>query len=194
MNLITVKSNGEFFYMTPDTSLNRDSKDYFCPEFVNELAVVCFYYVRIEKNAKAVAERYAERYVSGFGYGIKLKACNLRGELNPYKEFMASALDNTTYISPCLQKDDFVSIQPALTINNAQIETANKESIEMVINGYPKAVANITSISTLRSGDIIIFDTDFCNTQKTYLKRDGQNQQVEDSKISFGDIDITVYW
>lgn len=194
MNLITVKSNGEFFYMTPDTSLNRDSKDYFCPEFVEEFAVVCFCYVRIEKNAKAVAERYAERYISGFGYGIKLKALNLRGEFNPYKDFMTSALDNTTYISPCLRQDDFASIQPSLTIDGTHIEKVDCKTVERVINDYPKAIANITSVSTLRSGDIIIFETDLYNTQKAYLKRDKSNTQAESSKISFGEIDVTVYW
>ena len=193
MNLINIKNNGEFFYTTPDTSLNRDSKDYFCPDFADEFAVVCFYYVRIEKNAKAVTEKFANRYISGFGYGIKLEALGIGGSQNPYVEFMASALDNTTYISPILSKEQFAGIKPVLKIDNTDVAVNNGMLAEFVLNNYPKAVSNITNISTLRSGDIIIFESEPCNKQRTLITR-GCAKNKEIMKISFGEIDITFNW
>ena len=193
MNLITIKDNGKFFYMTPDTSLNRDSNDYFCPEFVDEFTVVCFYYVRIEKNAKAVEEKFASRYISGFGYGIKLEAYNLRGEPNPFGEFMSSALDNTVYISPRISQEEFGSVKPTLKIDNTGIELCNGNAIEEIMSNYQKVIANITSISTLRSGDIILFEQNYYNTKRVCIaKKPGL---LDDStKISFGDIGITLNW
>lgn len=192
MNLITVKNNGKFFYTTPDTSLNRDSKDYFCPESIDEFAVVCFYYVRIEKNAKAIAEKYANRYISGFGYGIKMEAVNIGGEDNPYMYSMSSALDNTAYISPCVTQEEFTGLKPDLKIDD-YIEPSIIISAESVIKSYPKVIANITSISTLRSGDIILFEADTKVSHKHFIKRD-KKQEGCSSKISFGDIKITINW
>ncbi len=192
MNLITVKNNGKFFYTTPDTSLNRDSKDYFCPESIDEFAVVCFYYVRIEKNAKAIAEKYANRYISGFGYGIKIEAVNIGGEDNPYMYSMSSALDNTAYISPCVTQEEFTGLKPDLKIDD-YIEPSIIISAESVIKSYPKVIANITSISTLRSGDIILFEADTKVSHKHFIKRD-KKQEGCSSKISFGDIKITINW
>lgn len=193
MNLITIKNNGEFFYTTPDTSLNRDSKDYFCPEYADEFAVVCFYYVRIEKNAKAVTEKYANRYISGFGYGIKMEAVNIGGKDNPYRYSMASALDNTIYISRCITQEEFAGLRPDLKINNINIKQNNIIPVESVINSYQKVIANITNISTLRSGDIILFEADTKNNHRHCIKRDKKREE-SNSNISFGDIDITINW
>lgn len=193
MNLITIKDNGEFFYTTPDTSLNRDSKDYFCPESIDKFAVVCFYYVRIEKNAKAVTEKYANRYISGFGYGIKMEAVNIGGEDNPYMYSMSSALDNTAYISPCITQEEFTGLKPNFKIDNIDIAPNDIISAGSVISSYQKVIANITSISTLRSGDIILFEADTKDNHKHFIKRD-KKQEGCYSKISFGDIKITINW
>ena len=49
MNIITVPYGSENFYCRPDTSLNRDSNDYFCPDGVTELAASVFIYAKAIK-------------------------------------------------------------------------------------------------------------------------------------------------
>jgi len=193
VNLVTIEGNGESFFMTPDTSINRDGKDYFCPEFADEFAVACFLYVRIAKNAKSVGERYAARYISGFGYGIRLEACNMGGNGVQYGDFLSVALDNTAYISPLLTQEEFVSIQPSLKIGNTNIGAIDQSDITKVLNDYQKVIANITRVSTLRSGDIILFETDLYNGEKPRLHRCESNMAPNGNagiEITFGEIDI----
>ncbi len=193
VNLVTIKGNGESFFMTPDTSINRDGKDYFCPEFADEFAAACFLYVRIAKNAKSVGEKYAARYISGFGYGVRLEACNIPDNGAQYRDFISVAFDNTAYISPLFTQEEFVSIRPTLKIGNTNMGAIDQSDIAKVIDDYQKVIANITRISTLRSGDMLLFETDVYNREKPCLSRCISNMGTKGNaiiEITFGDIDI----
>ena len=72
MNIITIPYSSGNFYVRPDTSLNRDSNDYFCPEEVTELAAAVFIYAKAIKAGKCVSAKFAGRYYSSIGKGVQL--------------------------------------------------------------------------------------------------------------------------
>ena len=55
MNIFTVPYGSKGFYVKPDTSLNKDSNDYFCPDSINELAAAVFIYAKATKAGNSVS-------------------------------------------------------------------------------------------------------------------------------------------
>ncbi len=123
MNIITVPYGSKGFYVRPDTSLNRDSNDYFCPDGVNELAAAVFIYARATKAGKSVSAKFAPRYYTAVGTGIHFSAPELID--GPESWWTAHSLDNSTFLA--------ADEKPALEIPselrdkiNAAFETASK--------------------------------------------------------------------
>ena len=98
MNIITVPYGSENFYCRPDTSLNRDSNDYFCPDKVTELAASVFIYAKAIKAGKCVSAKFTERYYTTIGKGVQFAANNLIGT-DPCTWWTAHSLDNSTFIT-----------------------------------------------------------------------------------------------
>lgn len=98
MNIITVPYGSKGFYARPDTSLNRDSNDYFCPDGATELAAAVFVYARASKAGKSVAAKFAPRYYSTIGTGIHFSSPTLAREGSPESWWLSQSLDNSTFL------------------------------------------------------------------------------------------------
>lgn len=86
MNLIVVRPDGSF-YARPDTTLVRGARDFYLPDDLSRVEVRPCRWIRILKSAKAVQERFAERYYDAVGTGLLL-----------YGDGEVSLLDASTYI------------------------------------------------------------------------------------------------
>ena len=71
MKIVVFRGAGDYV-CRPDTTLNHDNSDYYCPEGVTALRAVPCIYTHIDKAAKCVAERFAGRYFSKFAFGCLL--------------------------------------------------------------------------------------------------------------------------
>lgn len=71
MNIIVVRSDGSF-YTRPDTTLERDPKDFYLPDDLNVVRARKCTYIKIIKAGKAVPERFAQRYFDAIGRGVLL--------------------------------------------------------------------------------------------------------------------------
>jgi len=71
MNIIVVRADGSF-YTRPDTTLERDSKDFYLPDDLSKVTSRTCTYVKIIKAGKAVPERFASRYFDSVGRGVLL--------------------------------------------------------------------------------------------------------------------------
>ena len=86
MNLVVVRPDGSF-YARPDTTLVRGARDFYLPDDLSWVEVRSCRWIRILKSAKAVQERFAERYYDAVGTGLLL-----------YGDGCVSLLDASTYI------------------------------------------------------------------------------------------------
>lgn len=75
MNIIVVRPDGTF-YTRPDTTLERDPKDFYLPDDLSSVTAQPCTYVRIIKAGKAVPERFATRYFDAVGRGVLLYCDN----------------------------------------------------------------------------------------------------------------------
>lgn len=125
MNIFTVPYGSKSFYTRPDTSLNKDSNDYFCPDGITQLAAAVFVYARAAKAGKSVASKFAPRYYNVIGTGIHLSAPELIEDGNPASWWLANSLDNSTFLLSDEKNAEEADVQIIEKIN-AAFEAASK--------------------------------------------------------------------
>ena len=86
MNLVVVRPDGTV-YARPDTTLVRGARDFYLPDDLSWVEAHPCTWIRVRKSAKAVQERFAERYYDAVGSGLLL-----------YGEGADALLDGSTYI------------------------------------------------------------------------------------------------
>ena len=68
MKIVVFFPDGEYC-CRPDTTLNHNNSDYYCPEGVTALKAQPCIYTHIDKAGKCVAERFAHRYFKNIAFG-----------------------------------------------------------------------------------------------------------------------------
>lgn len=158
MNIITVPYGSKGFYTRPDTSLNKDSNDYFCPEEITELAAAVFIYARATKAGKSVASKFAPRYYTIVGSGIHFSAPQLIKEGKPETWHMAHSLDNSTFL--------------------LQDETSAENISEELIEKINAAFEAASKYVSFRTGDYIAIELEppvtIKNTTDKYIRNGKQ--------------------
>lgn len=137
MNIFTKPYNGEFFYCRPDTSIKRDSNDYFCLDQITKLTVFSLIYIKMDKPGKAIKSRFAKRYYSTGGYGVHIIPTQLLDKNHPFSYWVAGSIDSSTLIS----KPNSIEI-----FSPAEIEKINN------------TIEEISKYTSLRIGDYITIE------------------------------------
>ena len=72
MNIIVKPYGSSLCYCRPDTTWERENKDFFSPECVNEIYWTPVVFARVSKAGKCVGSKFVERYYDGVGCGMLL--------------------------------------------------------------------------------------------------------------------------
>ena len=72
MNIIVKPYGSSTCYCRPDTTWERENKDFYSPECVNEIYWTPVVFARISKAGKCVGKKFVERYYDGVGCGMLL--------------------------------------------------------------------------------------------------------------------------
>ena len=72
MNIIEKPYGSSLCYCRPDTTWERENKDFFSPECVNEIYWTPVVFARVSKAGKCVGRKFVERYYDGVGCGMLL--------------------------------------------------------------------------------------------------------------------------
>ena len=72
MNIIVKPYGSNLCYCRPDTTWERENKDFYSPECVNEIYWTPVVFARVSKAGKCVGRKFVERYYDGVGCGILL--------------------------------------------------------------------------------------------------------------------------
>lgn len=100
MNIIVSPYRKESFYCRPDSTLIRALEEYYIPDQVESLTASPVMYIKTLRAGKAVANRFAERYIDSYGFGILLHP-TLKSDIFPDSEqrpFIENSLDYTSII------------------------------------------------------------------------------------------------
>lgn len=147
-------------FMKPETSLLRDNKPFFLPDFSSQIDYETEIVLRISKMGKNVSEKFADRYYDAIGLGIDFTARDLQNEFKangtPWE--LCKAFDNSAPISQFLPKEDFnlSNLNFSLNING---ETVQKGNTKEMIFSPEKIISFVSRFFTLKTGDLIFTGT-----------------------------------
>ena len=76
MNIIVNPYGGGPCYCRPDTTWERENKDFYLPDCITELYWTPVAFAKISKAGKCIGKKFASRYYDACGYGILMYCIN----------------------------------------------------------------------------------------------------------------------
>lgn len=170
MNIIVslFGNNGADYCFRPDTTLEKESFDYYIPDGVSELTYSPVLFVRLCRAGKAIGEKFAGRYYDSGGFGVLLYGESIIGNGAAAGLSMASSLDKTSLLPfPLIDKDVLENSENSFSLS-VNGRSMNEHSInERSVNrngtfachpdfaGIPEILHRISIRTSLRTGDIV---------------------------------------
>lgn len=149
------------FFLKPDSSIIRNNKPFFYPEFTNDLHYELEVVLKINRLGRNINEKFAHRYFSEIGLGIDFTArdlqrlCKEKGM--PWE--MAKAFDGSAPISEFVSKDKFKDLNEIkfrLEKNDKIVQNGNTRDL---VFEFDKIISYVSKFITLRTGDLIFTGT-----------------------------------
>lgn len=148
-------------FMKPDTAILRDNKDFYYPAFTQDLHHEVEVVLRVCKEGKHVAKKFAHKYYDAIGLGIDFTARDMQSRLKakglPWE--LSKAFDHSAVISPLLpiaEIGDLRDIDFALQKNEGTVQRGNTKNM---IFDFDTLITFISQYITLRKGDLIYTGT-----------------------------------
>jgi 2-keto-4-pentenoate hydratase/2-oxohepta-3-ene-1,7-dioic acid hydratase in catechol pathway len=148
-------------FMKPDTALLKDNKPFYLPEFSNDVHYELEVVLKICKEGKHIAEKFAANYYDEIGLGIDFTARDIQSKHKekglPWE--LAKSFDSSAPISIFLPKSDFENLYDLnfeLKING---ETRQKGYTKNLLFSFEKIISFVSQYITLKKGDLIFTGT-----------------------------------
>lgn len=148
-------------FMKPDTALLKDNKPFYLPSFSQNLQYELELVLKIGKEGKKIAEKFAAAYISEIGIGIDFTARDLQNELKekglPWE--LAKGFDNSAPISnffPVSEFKNLSNISFSLQKNGNKVQIGNTSNC---IFSFDYLISYISGFITLKKGDLIFTGT-----------------------------------
>jgi acylpyruvate hydrolase len=148
-------------FLKPDTAILKDNKPFYIPDFSSDIHYELEVVLKVCKEGKHIAEKFALNYFNEVGLGIDFTARDIQ---NIHKEKglpweLAKAFDNSAAISHFIPKteiEDLHNLQFELKINN---ETRQNGNTKNILFSFEKIIAFVSQYITLKKGDLIFTGT-----------------------------------
>jgi len=149
-------------FMKPDSSLLKDGKPFFLPDFSSELHYETEIVVKINRLGKNIAEKFASRYYDEVTVGIDFTARDLQNKLRksglPWE--ISKAFDNAAALGQFVPLSDLKEpidhLPFRLDINGKTVQKGNTSQMIFPIN---RIIAYASRFFTLRIGDLLYTGT-----------------------------------
>lgn len=148
-------------FLKADSSLLKDHKPFFIPDFMGRIDYETEIVVRICKLGKGISERFAHRYYDAVTVGIDFTARDMQRKAReaglPWD--ICKGFDGGAVIGDWVEKDKFLSVD-ALHFNlDINGKTVQEGCTSDMIYKIDEIVAYISKFYTLKTGDIIYTGT-----------------------------------
>ncbi len=149
------------FFLKPDTALLPKGKDFYIPDFSNDIHHEVELVYRICKEGKHIAEEFASKYIDQITVGLDFTARDIQQRQKekglPWEP--AKAFDSSAPVG------DFISLADLKSKNNIPFElkingaTVQSGVSSMMIFSIEKIISYVSKYITLRKGDFIFTGT-----------------------------------
>ena len=148
-------------FMKPDTAVLKKGSDFYIPEFSDDVHYELEVVLKICKEGKHIADKFAANYYDEIGLGIDFTARDLQNKLKekglPWEK--SKAFDGSAIIGDFLPKNSFTSLENInfeLTNNGKSVQKGNTSQMLWKID---ELIAYVSQYFTLKKGDLIFTGT-----------------------------------
>lgn len=148
-------------FMKSDSSLLKDGKPFFIPDFSSNIHYETEIVIKINRLGKHIAERFAHRYYAEVTVGIDFTARDLQQELKkkglPWE--ISKAFDNSAAIGKFIsleKPEDISNLSFSLHINGQKVQEGNTSNM---LFSADYIIAYASRFFTLKIGDLIYTGT-----------------------------------
>ncbi len=149
------------FFLKPDTALLPKQRNFYLPEFSNDIHHEVELVLKVCKEGKHIDEKFAHRYYDEISVGIDFTARDIQQKQKekglPWEP--AKAFDHSAPVGEFIslaQLPDLKKINFHLNING---KTAQQGSNELMIFSFDKILSYVSKFITLKKGDLIFTGT-----------------------------------
>ena len=148
------------FFLKPDTALLQKERDFYLPEFSQNIQYEAEIVLKISKAGKYIQPEFALNYFEQITLGIDLTARDLQSQLkekgHPWE--ISKAFDNSAVVGEFLDKKDFdlENLEFRLDKNKIAVQQGNTKDM---IHGFAKIISEASKYFTLKTGDLIYTGT-----------------------------------
>lgn len=176
MNIIVRPYGSCSCYCRPDTTWEREDKDFYVPDSVEVLYWAPVVFVRIGKAGKCIGEKFVSRYYDGYGFGALLYC-------NDGPVAFTSCFDHTSRLPFPVEEPDILDEgrQYSVLVNGEAVfaGVAERGQIE-------DTVCNASGATSLRIGDLVAVEME--PARPLASKKDGE-ARIEgrvNGEVSYG--------
>jgi 2-keto-4-pentenoate hydratase/2-oxohepta-3-ene-1,7-dioic acid hydratase in catechol pathway len=148
-------------FLKPDTALLKEGKAFYHPDFSNDIHYEVELIIKIGKEGKHIAAKFARNYIEAIGLGIDFTARDLQQKCKekglPWE--IAKAFDHSAPIGefiPINEIPDLNTIEFSLKQNQIVVQKGN--SADMIFS-FDDIISYVSQRFTLKKGDLIFTGT-----------------------------------
>lgn len=148
-------------FMKPDTAILKDNKPFYHPEFSTDIHHEIELVLKISKEGKHIAEKFAGNYFDEIGLGIDFTARDIQQKHKekglPWE--LAKAFDNSAPVSKFIPKANFKDLNQLnirLDLNGQTVQDGNTRDL---LFSFEYIISFVSKYITLKKGDLIFTGT-----------------------------------
>ena len=172
MNIIVKPYGSDLCYCRPDTTWERENKDFYSPECVNEIYWTPVVFARISKAGKCVGKKFVERYYDGVGCGM-LMYCS--GQAMISNGPLSHIVDKTSILPHPLFQPVVLEDKKEFAVSTKVAGTGSNAEASVILSGakdlIEEALCTASQLTSLRIGDFVAVELK--EQQKLASKEDG---------------------
>ena len=148
-------------FMKPETAILKDNKPFYHPEFSSDIHHEIELVLKVSKEGKHIAEKFASNYFEEIALGVDFTARDIQQKHKekglPWE--LAKAFDNSAPVSKFLPKEKFKDLSNLnfkLDIDGNTVQSGNSKDL---LFSFEKIIAFVSQYITLKKGDLIFTGT-----------------------------------
>ena len=148
MNIIVKPHGSDLCYCRPDTTWERENRDFYSPDCVNEVLWTPIVFARVSKAGKCIGKKFASRYYDAVGCGILMYGNNDMA--------FGSCIDHTSILPMPLHNPEVLEEEKAFKVfrNDEPFAVMSTEQNQWR-HLLEEALCNASRLTSVRIGDFI---------------------------------------
>ena len=171
MNIIVKPYGSDLCYCRPDTTWERENKDFYSPECVNEIYWTPVVFARVSKAGKCVGRKFVERYYDGIGCGMLMYCSTSGSEENTDTtsidiRSLSEVVDKSSILPHPLFQPVVLEDAKEFTVSATEARSGCNTDASVILSDSPvilsgakdfleEAICNASQLTSLRIGDFV---------------------------------------